>query len=439
MALAFDVAGNSPINTFGVVSVATGAFTIAATANRVAVLFLSHGGNGATSIASNCSGVAGALVANSDSGAAQATRSLLHVVINPASGASKTASFTWTTSEDAIMGALVYNGADQTNGVNNGKTTNAATGAVSVAMTAGAAGDLSVVGLSDTNTPAGATQTTRITNKDNGSTVLTMTEGATGATHGWNDAFSAYTTSGCNVIAAATGITFDAAANSGDIAAANTFSGNASWSGTNRFLAVDVSLLGVGVNVTSMTYGGAACTFIGSRSTITALGSVECWRICSSDAGAPGTGANTLVVNLSGSVEFAVEWTSYTSVDQTVPTEAFNSAQATNVGAADAAVDITTVTNNCWVHGAVVASDTSITANQTSRNNIAGTLGAGGNEDNNAAKTPAGAVTMSYTNVAALATWAIAGYAIRPVGSVDVSAWYARRASRILGTGMLLS
>lgn len=188
-----------------------------------------------------------------------------------------------------------------------------------------------------------------------------------------------------------------------------------------------------------MTYGGAACTFIGSLSTVTALGSVECWRICSSDAGAPGTGANTLVVNLSGSIEFAVEWASYTSVDQIAPTEAFNSAQATNVGAADATVDITTVTNNCWVHGAVVASDTSITANQTSRNNIPGTLGSGGNEDNNAAKTPAGAVTMSYTNVAALATWAIAGYAIRPAGSVDVTAWYARRASRILGTGMLLS
>lgn len=221
--------------------------------------------------------------------------------------------------------------------------------------------------------------------------------------------------------AVAAGIAFDAAANSGDIAAANTYSGSASWNGANRLLAVDVSCLGAGVTVTSMTYGGAACTFIGSRATVTSLGSVECWRIKSTDSGAPAVGSNTLVVNLSGSIEFTVEWASYTGVNQVTPTEAFNSAQATNVGAADATVTITTVSDNCWVHGAVVASDTTITANQTSRNNVSGTLGSGANEDNNAAKTPAGAVTMSYTNVAALATWAIAGYGIIPVADFEAA------------------
>lgn len=214
------------------------------------------------------------------------------------------------------------------------------------------------------------------------------------------------------------GIAFDAAGNSGDQAAASSYSGAASWSGANRMLAVDVSMLGPGVTVTSMTYGGAACTFVGSKSTVTSLGGVEQWRICSSDSGAPGTGSNTLVINLSGSIEFTAEWASYTGVHQSVPTEAFNSAQATNAGSAtNASVAITSIADNCWIHAAVVANDTSITAGQTSRNNVSGTLGSGANEDNNAAVTPAGATTMSYGGMGITTTWAIAGYAIRPLSA----------------------
>lgn len=214
------------------------------------------------------------------------------------------------------------------------------------------------------------------------------------------------------------GIAFDAAGNSGDIAAASSYSGSASWSGTNRFLAVDVSMLGPGVTVSSMTYGGAACTLVGVKSTVTSFGRVEQWRICSSDSGAPAAGSNTLAVTLSGSLEFAVEWASYTGVHQTSPTEGFNSAQATNAGSAtDASVSVTSVADNCWIHAAVVANDTSITAGNTSRNNVAGTLGSGANEDNGAAKTPAGAVTMSYSGMGITTTWAIAGYAIRPLAA----------------------
>lgn len=216
----------------------------------------------------------------------------------------------------------------------------------------------------------------------------------------------------------AIGIAFDVAGNSGDQAAASSYSGNASWNGTNRMLAVDVSMLGPGVTVSTMTYGGANCTFIGAQSTVTSFGRVEQWRICSSDSGAPAAGANTLAITLSGSLEFAAEWASYTGVHQTSPTEGFNSAQATNAGSAtDASVAVTSIADNCWVHAAVVANDTSITANQTTRNNISGTLGSGANEDNNAPITPAGATTMSYSGMGITTTWAIAGYAIRPLAA----------------------
>lgn len=231
------------------------------------------------------------------------------------------------------------------------------------------------------------------------------------------------------------GIKFDAAANSGDQAAASSYSGNASWSGSNRLLAIDVSMLGPGVNVTAMTYGGANCTFIGSRSTVTSLGGVEAWRITSSDPGAPGVGSNTLSITLSGSIEFTAEWVSYTGVHQTSPTEGFNSAQATNAGSAtDASVSITSVANNCWVHAAVVANDTSITANQTTRNNISGTLGSGANEDNNTNVTPPGATTMSYSGMGITTTWAIAGYAIRPIAASSLIATVFRKTLSSIGS-----
>lgn len=212
----------------------------------------------------------------------------------------------------------------------------------------------------------------------------------------------------------ATGIQFDVAGSSGDIAAASSFSGAAIWNGSNRGLCVAVSLLGAGVTVTSMTYGGAVCTFIGGISSVTSFGRIEWWRIVSGDPSAPAVGSNTLVVNLSGSLEFVVNWSSYTQVNQSIPTEAFNSAQATNAGSAtDASVIITPVNDNCWILAAIAANKTSITANQRGRNNVAGTLGSGANEDNDASIHP-GAVTMSYTSMGTTTTWAMGGFALRP-------------------------
>lgn len=219
-------------------------------------------------------------------------------------------------------------------------------------------------------------------------------------------------------IKAAGGIAIDASGNSGDVAAADNWSGSASWNGSDRILAINVPMLGPGVTVMAMNYGGAACTYVGSIASVTSFGAVEQWRICSSDSGAPAAGSNTLAVTLSGSIEFTVAWTSYTGSHQTVPTEAFNSAQATNTGSAtNASVVITSIADNCWIHAACVANDTSIAAGNAPRNNVPGTLGSGANEDNGGAKTPAGAVTMSYTGMGITTTWAIAGYAIRPLAA----------------------
>lgn len=219
-----------------------------------------------------------------------------------------------------------------------------------------------------------------------------------------------------------TGIAFDAASNSGDQAASSNYTFNRTVTGTNTFLSVDVELLTVtGATVTSVTDddggGNVAMTFIGARSTVTGAGRIECWGLAN-----PTSGTKAIRVILSASIESAATAASYTGVHQTVPTESFNSNQATNTGSAtDATVSITSIADNCWIHAACVANDTSITANQTSRNNVSGTLGSGANEDNNAAVTPPGSTTMSYTGMGITATWAIAGYAIRPLAASGLS------------------
>jgi hypothetical protein len=214
---------------------------------------------------------------------------------------------------------------------------------------------------------------------------------------------------------AASGITFDATSNSGYQAAQSTYS----WSHTNagNFLSVDVSMLSVpGTTVTGITFDGVALTKIGSQYTASTIGGVECWGLV-----APSIGTKTIVVTLSGTIISSSEAVSYSGVNQATPTEDFNGAFATNVGAADATVTISPISDNTWIHGAVAATDSSITANQTSRNNVTGAGGSGANEDSGSAITPPAATATSFTGVGALQTWAIAGYAIIPVADADVA------------------
>ncbi len=251
--------------------------------------------------------------------------------------------------------------------------------------------------------------------------------GGGGGGGGWQDGLGGAGAQGIIVITytpVVTGIAFDAASNSGDQAASANYTFNRTVTGTNTFLTVDIELLtATGATVTSVTDddggGNRPLTFIGAQSTVTGAGRVECWGLVN-----PTTGTKSIRVILSASIESVATAVSYTGVHQTSPTEAFNSNQATNAGSAtDASVVITTASNNCWIHAACVANDTSITANQTSRNNVAGTLGSGANEDNNAAVTPAGATTMSYSGMGVTTTWAIAGYAIRPTTDAALGAF----------------
>lgn len=217
-------------------------------------------------------------------------------------------------------------------------------------------------------------------------------------------------------------ISHDASSNSGPKTALSTYTFNRTVAGSDRFLAVNVHILTSGQTVTSVVddSGGTPVnlTFIGGA-TQSSVGRIEQWGLIN-----PALGTKSVQVNLSGAVNSTSTASSYTGVHQTTPTEAFNSAFATNgVSAADASVIVTTIADNCLVHAACISNDDAITAGQTSRNNVSLTaVGSGANEDFGSVKTPAGAVTMSYTGIAGLKSWAIAGYAIRPAAATGGTA-----------------
>lgn len=212
----------------------------------------------------------------------------------------------------------------------------------------------------------------------------------------------------------------DADSNSTYQAASSSYSWNHTCTGSNRYLVVGVSMLSLAQTVTALTYNGVAMTFLGAQNSVSGAARVEMWGLI-----APSTGSNTIAVTLSGSIASEANATSFTGVDQTTPTEGFNSAQATNVGAADATVNVTVSTTQAFVIDQVATDDTAITvgAKQISRNNVTGAGGSGASSTEGPSA-PA-TVTMSWTNVAALATWSIAAVALRPVQSVSAGPAFA--------------
>ena len=201
---------------------------------------------------------------------------------------------------------------------------------------------------------------------------------------------------------------FDAASNSGYQSPASSYSWSHTCTGSNRFLAVDISLLSVpGTTVTAVTYNGMGMSLIGARSSLAGANRVENWGLV-----APANGTNTIAVTLSASVASVGTAVSYANVNQTTPTESYNSAQATNTGSAtNASVVITPVSDETIVHAAVATTAASITATQTGRNNVSGLLGSGADQDT-ALITPASAQTMAYSGEGITDTWVVGGYAI---------------------------
>lgn len=170
---------------------------------------------------------------------------------------------------------------------------------------------------------------------------------------------------------------------------------------TNRACYIGVSMLSVGgATVSSITTTGGTLTQLGAVSSGAGAIRAELWELP-----APVAINQTITITLSAALDSAASGICLSGVNQGTAHEGTATATATNIGAADATVNVVSVANNDWFIGVVATDDTAITPSLTSRSNTTGTLGSGSSESAGP-KTPAGTQAVGWTNVAALATWA---------------------------------
>ena len=210
-------------------------------------------------------------------------------------------------------------------------------------------------------------------------------------------------------------IAFDATSNSDAQAGTTPYSWSHTCTGSDLVLVVGVSIRHSSVTVSGITYNGVALTQIRTDGRTSSTYS-EIWSLK-----APATGANTIVVTLSGAPTRSVAGAvSLTGVDQTTPNDANNG--GTGTGTTASAV-VTTVADNAFVVGVVgvrtSASQTiTVGAGETKDWNVpdgGNGLRAGGSHTTSAV-TPAGAHTMDWTISASL-SWALSAASFKPAGA----------------------
>lgn len=224
-----------------------------------------------------------------------------------------------------------------------------------------------------------------------------------GYTYGFDEKVSVFGTYTTSIIS------FESVYNSGYQATASSYNiTSVDCTGSNTALYVGVSMLSVGgSSVTSITHNGDNLTLLGAVASVSGAIRSELWRRIS-----PDTGAQTVAITLSTGLISASGALCLSGVNQTVPEEGTATATATNVGAADATVNVVSVADNDWFVGVVATDDTAITPSLTSRWNVTGAGGSGSGETTGP-KSPAGTQAVGWTGVAGLATWSVVGTAVR--------------------------
>lgn len=214
-------------------------------------------------------------------------------------------------------------------------------------------------------------------------------------------------------------IALDATSNSG-AAGVSPFTWSHTCTGTNRLLIVGVNLCGASQPaVSAVTYNGVSMTKVQGNQQSSGLGSFaesSVWFLHN-----PATGANIISVTYANGVNgggYCIG-ASYTGAQQSSAADAVGGNSGTTTGAVTASV--TTVANNCWVFGTgAVGGSSSTISTPTLTDRGTGTAGgfvggAGGVQDNNAPKTPAGAVTFGWTVNHSFGAWAFSGASFAPI------------------------
>lgn len=165
-------------------------------------------------------------------------------------------------------------------------------------------------------------------------------------------------------------------------------------SGSDRYLVVTIFLTGVGTdNVTGVTYGGVAMTRA-LTFTNTAVGQ----RYYIYTLANPASGANNIVVSLSGATNLYTRAGSYTGAIQSTSTPDSSNSLVSDGTSGNITVSTTTVADNCWLVGLGVGSAADPDAV------VSGVIRSGGDSglegpsfvDSNGAKTPAGSYSIGW-------------------------------------------
>lgn len=197
MAVTFDAVVE--IRGEGVTTLTTAAFTVGSGSNRAGAVGLSFSANNPTAITTDIGGVSGILVPGSDSlDRGSNNRTMIFALVAPPSG-SQTATASWTTAMDCILGAVTVSGNDQVTPMNGGVAQGVSSNSANPALTVpSVSGDLTLGVLSENATPSAPTQTERWSDAFN-----IFGRGSTGAgagsdTHKWTAASSLWAISGAN-------------------------------------------------------------------------------------------------------------------------------------------------------------------------------------------------------------------------------------------------
>ncbi len=161
--------------------------------------------------------------------------------------------------------------------------------------------------------------------------------------------------------------------------------------GSNPFLVVDVIGDVANDKITGVTYNGVAMT-LPANGKVLITGDRYLYSFVLAN---PATGAHNVVITASSSILIQGIATSYTGAQSSSTVD--NSTNNTDNTVTSLTTSLTTVADNCWVHLFAASTDVTIAAGTgtTNRKTTTNPALAG---DNNAAKTPAGSVSMQVTN-----------------------------------------
>ncbi|PJE64865.1 MAG: hypothetical protein COU90_01205 [Candidatus Ryanbacteria bacterium CG10_big_fil_rev_8_21_14_0_10_43_42] len=214
-------------------------------------------------------------------------------------------------------------------------------------------------------------------------------------------------------------IAYDATSNSGSKLNVSSFNWSHTTSGTNRLLVVGVAMndsTDSDRTVTGITYNSVAMTNVREDDNDADNNSTSLWYLAN-----PSSGANTIAVTLNGTNSGATGAAiSLTGVDQLSPLDAQNGSTLTNNNSLSTSV--TTIADNAWVVDIIFSEVGSqgtpaVGAGQT-RVGLVETTPFDSAISYEGPKTPAGSVTMSWSNtVTGGADWSQSAASFKPATS----------------------